>query len=38
MSAKQEISKGILAIAIIFILLFVAEVISVVFFFPGMPV
>jgi len=38
MSAKQEVHKGILAIAIIFILLFVAEVISVVFFFPGMPV
>jgi hypothetical protein len=38
MSAKQEISKGILAVAIIFILLFVAEVISVVFFFQGMPV
>jgi len=38
MSAKQEIPKGILAIAIIFISLFVAEVISVVFFFPGMPV
>ena len=38
MSAKQAIPKGILAIAIIFISLFVAEVISVVFFFPGMPV
>ena len=38
MSTKQEIPKGILAIAIIFISLFVAEVISVVFFFPGMPV
>jgi len=38
MSAKQQIPKGILAIAIIFILLFVAEVIVVVFFTPGMPV
>ena len=37
MSAKQQIPKGILAIAIIFILLFVAEVIVVVFFTPGMP-
>lgn len=38
MSANQQILKGILAIAIIFILLFVAEVIVVAFFTPGMPV
>ena len=37
MSVIKEIPKGILSIAIIFILLFVAEVITVVCFTPGMP-
>lgn len=38
MSANQQIPKGILAIGIIFISLFFAEVIVVAFFTPGMPV